>query len=133
MNVLLLDLSYFSIVSSLVSFSSVAEETCTSPALEFFADSITRAASSAFPFFTRLSYFQNSSSYARFFRCQQSIWSDPPFAHFNRSPFVLFNIYPRYTEALVILIFSRTSSLFESVNELTPRETPSSMKILYVS
>jgi len=38
MNVLLLDLSYFSIVSSLVSFSSVAEETCTSPALEFFAD-----------------------------------------------------------------------------------------------
>ena len=35
MNVLLLDLS---IVSSLVSFLSVAEETCTSPALEFFAD-----------------------------------------------------------------------------------------------
>lgn len=36
------------------------------------------------PFFTRLSYLQNSASYALFFGCQRSIWSEPPSAHLNR-------------------------------------------------
>lgn len=78
------------IVFSLVFFSCVAKGVCTSPVWNF---SSTRLNDScdvvSVSFFTRLSYFQNSSSYAPFFGCQQSIWSDPSSAHLNRSPFVL--------------------------------------------
>jgi len=60
-----------------------AEEMCTSPAWNFSPTRLNSLDVVSVPFFTRLSYFQNSSSYAPF-GCQQNIWSDPSSAHLVR-------------------------------------------------
>lgn len=117
---------------SLVPFSSTADEVYTLSAWNF---SSTRLSDSHdvvnVPFFARLSYHRNTSS--------------TPFPSGVSKAFGqiflprIFTLRPakdtirRYKDVLMILISSRTFFLFENVNESLSRETPSSMKLLFVS